>query len=78
MRRHTVPITTALSGAVFVDAGSVTNDHLPESGELRYGVGLGIRYKLPIGPIRLDFGLNPDRHPNESIGAINFSFGFAF
>ena len=75
---YTVPITTALSGAVFVDAGSVTNDHLPESGELRYGVGLGIRYKLPIGPIRLDFGLNPDRHPNESIGAINFSFGFAF
>lgn len=75
---YTVPITTALSGALFVDAGSVTNDHLPNSGDMRYGVGLGIRYKLPIGPVRLDFGLNPDRRADESIGAVNFSFGFAF
>jgi outer membrane protein assembly complex protein YaeT len=75
---YTIPITTAFSGALFVDAGSVTNDSLPNSGDLRYGVGLGLRYKLPIGPIRLDFGLNPDRRQNESIGAVNFSFGFAF
>lgn len=75
---YTVPITTALSLAAFVDAGSVTNDDLPNSGDYRYAVGLGVRYKLPIGPIRLDLGLNPDRRQDESIGAVNFSFGFAF
>ncbi len=75
---YTFPITGALSGATFVDAGSLTNDSLPNSGDLRYGVGVGIRYKLPIGPVRLDFGLNPDRRADESIGAVNFSFGFAF
>jgi outer membrane protein insertion porin family len=37
-----------------------------------------LRYKLPIGPIRLDYGFNPDRQPGEDIGAFHFSFGFAF
>ena len=75
---YTVPITGALSAAAFVDAGSLTNDDLPNSGDMRYGVGLGIRYKLPIGPIRLDYGVNPDRRADEDFGAFNFSFGFAF
>jgi len=75
---YDVPITGALTGAAFVDAGSLTNDDLPGSGDLRYGVGLGLRYKLPIGPIRLDYGVNPDRRQDESFGAFNFSFGFAF
>ncbi|HSI12013.1 MAG TPA: BamA/TamA family outer membrane protein [Chthoniobacter sp.] len=75
---YTVPLTSALSLAAFVDAGNVLNDDLPSSGDYRYAVGLGVRYKLPIGPIRLDLGLNPDRRSDESIGAVNFSFGFAF
>lgn len=75
---YTFPITGALSGATFLDAGTLSNDSLPNSGDLRYGVGVGVRYKLPIGPVRLDFGLNPDRRAGESIGAVNFSFGFAF
>jgi len=75
---YTFPITGALSAATFVDAGTLSNDSLPNSGDLRYGVGVGVRYKLPIGPVRLDFGLNPDRRAGESIGAVNFSFGFAF
>ena len=45
---------------------------------MRYAIGLGLRYKLPIGPIRLDYGYNPDRHANEDTGAFHFSFGFAF
>ena len=38
----------------------------------------GVRYKLPIGPIRLDYGFNPDPHEDEDFGAFHFSFGFAF
>ena len=45
---------------------------------MRYGVGVGLRYKLPIGPIRLDYGFNPDPHKGEDFGAFHFSFGFAF
>jgi outer membrane translocation and assembly module TamA len=33
---------------------------------------------LPIGPVRLDYGVNPDRRAGEDIGAFHFSFGFAF
>ncbi|MEY2563677.1 MAG: outer membrane protein insertion porin family [Verrucomicrobiota bacterium] len=82
---YTFPVYGELLGAVFVDAGNL----LPNSGDpfekvtagldnMRYAVGLGLRYKLPIGPVRLDYGLNPDRREGEDIGAFHFSFGFAF
>jgi outer membrane protein insertion porin family len=75
---YTFPIRGALQGAVFVDAGSLKNDDIPESGDLRYALGLGLRYKLPIGPLRLDYGINPAPKANEDVGAFHFSFGFAF
>jgi outer membrane protein insertion porin family len=76
---YTFPIYGELQGALFFDAG----DLLPTSEEpgvddMRYGLGGGLRYKLPIGPIRLDYGWNPDRAPGEDFGAFHFSFGFAF
>jgi outer membrane protein assembly factor BamA len=33
---------------------------------------------MPIGPLRLDYGLNPDPQEGEDTGAFHFSFGFAF
>lgn len=82
---YTFPIYGELEGAVFVDAGNLlpSADDLFESlspslDDMRYAVGLGLRYKLPIGPIRLDYGYNPDRHEGEDTGAFHFSFGFAF
>jgi outer membrane protein insertion porin family len=74
----TFPISGGLQGAVFVDAGSLHNNEIDGDGGLRYGIGPGLRYKLPIGPFRIDYGFNPDRRPGESFGAFNFSFGFAF
>jgi outer membrane protein assembly factor BamA len=76
---NTFPIYGELQGALFFDAG----DLLPTSEEpgvddMRYALGGGLRYKLPIGPIRLDYGWNPDRAPGEDFGAFHFSFGFAF
>jgi outer membrane protein insertion porin family len=76
---YTFPIYGELQGALFYDAGNL----LPTSEELgvddmRYAIGGGLRYKLPIGPIRLDYGYNPDRQPGEDFGAFHFSFGFAF
>ena len=33
---------------------------------------------LTIGPLRLDYGINPDPRGDEAFGAFHFSFGFAF
>ena len=79
------PIYGELLGAVFFDAGNL----LPNATDpfdsvtagledMRYAVGVGLRYKLPIGPVRLDYGYNPDKRPNEDQGAFHFCFGFAF
>src|SRR5215468_8473440 len=76
---YTFPILGELQGAVFFDAGNL----LPTSediglNDMRYAIGAGLRYKLPVGPIRLDYGVNPDPHQFEDFGAFHFSFGFAF
>src|SRR5438552_15443615 len=76
---YTVPLYGELKGAVFVDAGNL----LPNADELgfddmRYGIGAGLRYDLPIGAVRLDYGVNPSPREHEDFGGFHFSFGFAF
>src|SRR5438874_445462 len=76
---YTFPIFGELQGAIFTDAGNL----LPTSediglNDMRYAIGAGLRYKLPVGPIRLYYGVNPDPRPDEDFGAFHFSFGFAF
>jgi outer membrane protein insertion porin family len=76
---YTFPILGELQGALFTDAGNLLpTSEEPGLGDLRYAVGVGLRYKLPVGPIRLDYGVNPDPRPDEDFGAFHFSFGFAF
>ena len=76
---YTFPIYGDLMGAVFVDAGNLLRDASSLSlDDMRYGIGAGLRYNLPIGPVRLDYGVNPDPRPDEARGAFHFSFGFAF
>ena len=76
---YTFPIWHDLLGAVFVDAGNLLRDaRSPGLDDMRYAVGAGLRYNLPIGPIRLDYGVNPSPRQDEAFGAFHFSFGFAF
>jgi outer membrane protein assembly complex protein YaeT len=71
------PLYGPVIGAVFADAGSVGPD--PGSiGEMRYGVGPGIRYASPVGPLRIDLGINPNRETGERRMMIHISFGMAF
>ena len=82
------------SGAVFIDGGNVwpdisavtASDFRPTSGagetddhDFRYGVGAGIRYNTPVGPIRVDFGypLKPDA-TTDAGGRLYFSLGQVF
>jgi len=76
---YTFPIFGELQGALFTDAGNLLpTAEEPGLDDMRYAIGAGLRYKLPVGPIRLDYGVNPDPHPDEDFGAFHFSFGFAF
>jgi outer membrane protein insertion porin family len=69
------PIYAGVIGAVFFDAGGLGNSPFDN---FSTGVGLGLRYNLPVGPIRIDYGVNPAPRKNDSFGAFNLSFGFAF
>src|SRR5205814_945279 len=57
-----VPVRGSLGAVAFVDAGNVflhVND--VRLGQLRATVGFGLRIRSPIGTIRVDEGINPDR-----------------
>lgn len=55
-------VTDSLGLVAFVDAGTVYEDTYPDFGEeLEVGVGPGLRYITPIGPLRLDVGFPVDR-----------------
>jgi outer membrane protein assembly factor BamA len=66
--------------ASFLDTGNV----YPEAkdialAELRWSAGLGVRYRTPIGPIRLDWGYVLDPQPgDESRSRFHLSIGHAF
>jgi outer membrane protein assembly complex protein YaeT len=74
----TFPIAGGLQGAVFADAGNLRGHTELGIEDMRYALGVGLRYALPVGPIRLDYGINPDRREDEDFGAFHFSFGMAF
>ena len=76
---YTFPIWGDLYGAVFADAGNLVRE-VSNFGveEMRYAVGGGLRYNLPIGAVRFDYGLNPSPKEGEAQGAFHFAIGAAF
>jgi len=63
------PIWQQLFGAVFVDGGYVsqkTTAGLPSSAKA-VTPGFGVRYRSPVGPIRIDLGINPGRAEELSV-----------
>jgi outer membrane protein assembly factor BamA len=79
-----VPVWRDLGAVAFVDSGNVFAivDDL-SLGHVRGAAGFGIRYKSPIGPLRVDLGFkfNRERFENgelESRTALHISLGQAF
>ncbi|MCB1275781.1 BamA/TamA family outer membrane protein [Prosthecobacter sp.] len=68
--------------AVFGDIGSLSQANnsspLSYSSDFREAIGAGLRYHLPFGPIRIDYGHNPNRRTGESSGFLHVTVGFAF
>jgi len=72
---YDVPIYGDLTGAAFFDSGGTGDTPFDN---FATGVGGGLRYNLPIGPVRVDYGVNPAPRKNQSPHVVSFSFGFAF
>ena len=80
-------LARSLGGVVFVDGGNVWDSGWTvDLHDLRYDVGIGLRYQTAVGPIRLDLGqqLNPidgllvNGEPQTRSWRIHFSIGQAF
>lgn len=72
-------LTKAWSIVVFTDAlgESATLRKYPFDTEL-VTLGLGIRYQTLIGPVRLEYGQNVKKRPEDSQGTLHFSVGVPF
>ncbi|UCG94156.1 MAG: outer membrane protein assembly factor BamA [Candidatus Aerophobus sp.] len=66
-----VPLAKELLGSLFVDAGKAWSEDSPME-DFKVGWGFGIRFKTPIGLIRLNYGVG------EKEGRFYFGMGEAF
>jgi len=73
-----IPIRKGFGIVTFVDGGNVWRTVNDINGEFKYTAGIGLRYRTPVGPFRLDYGHKLNREQDESIGEFHFSFGHAF
>ena len=79
-----IPVRGVLGAVAFIDGGNVfrhVNDI--DFSELRATVGFGVRYRSPVGPIRVDLGIKLDRQvlptgQQERPTALHISLGQAF
>ena len=46
--------------------------------ETLFSVGLGVRWRTVIGPIRLEYGHNLNPRKDDPAGTLHFSIGFPF
>lgn len=72
------PVFSVVSGALFFDVGSdlgttTTAAEVLNKNGSGYGYGLGIRVQSPLGPIRIDYGIN-----DNGDSRINFGIGERF
>lgn len=76
----TFPIISRVRGAVFTDAGFVNVDPYDfGTAGSNVDVGLGLRLDLPIGPIRVDYGIPVVYDTwNGPPGKFNFNIGYQF
>ncbi|MEX0332827.1 MAG: outer membrane protein assembly factor [Puniceicoccaceae bacterium] len=70
---------TNISVVAFWDglAQSVERENIPDS-EYLHSIGIGLRLRTPVGPIRLEYGHNLDPRPGDPEGTLHIAVGFPF
>ncbi len=76
-----VPVVQSLNlnGVAFFDVGNAWNvdqSQLPK--DVKAGVGVGVRWMSPMGPIRLEYGWKVSPKKGEAPGAFAFAMGQLF
>lgn len=75
----TFPIIEKARFAVFYDAGFVESGAFDYRGSnIASDAGIGLRLDLPIGPIRIDYGIPIQAAGNSTSGHFNFNVGYQF
>ena len=75
---YSLPIIERLRFAMFYDIGNVMyNPYTFNFSDYNSNWGLGLRLNLPIGPLRLDYGI-PIHHDKNNGGSGRFQFGVGF
>jgi outer membrane protein insertion porin family len=76
---YIVPLPFNIRAALFFDVGNVYGfDTKFDLTDLRMAIGGGLRWLSPFGPIRVDYGFNPNPRSGDRSGAFNFSVGSPF
>ena len=73
-----VAVTDTIGVVPFVDAGTVSTDEFPDLSELQVGVGLGLRYFTPFGPLRVDAAVPLDKGTGDPDFGLYAGIGQAF
>jgi outer membrane protein insertion porin family len=75
----TVPVVDKVRAAVFFDVGSVDAAAYNLFGSTNSDAGIGVRLDLPIGPVRIDYGIpiQKDQYTGSG-GRFNFNIGYQF
>ncbi len=66
-----------IKGVLFFDAGN-TYDGQIDFKDIRTGAGAGLRWFSPMGPLRLEFGINLDPRTGEKTQQWDFTIGTLF
>lgn len=65
-----------LKGVLFFDAGNAFDSKQSfDPTNLRKSVGAGIKFRTPIGPMRIEYGIALDRLKGDDLGRLEFRFG---
>ncbi|MEP6686186.1 MAG: outer membrane protein assembly factor BamA [Verrucomicrobiota bacterium] len=76
---YTIPIIEKVRAAIFYDTGFVNPDPYDFGiSHLASDVGIGLRLNLPIGPLRIDYGIPIIKDNNKGSGRFNFNVGYQF
>ena len=79
---YTAPVVDKVRAAVFYDAGFVNENSYDFSGSAyNADAGIGLRLDLPIGPVRIDYGVpleNDPRLQDSKRGRFQFNVGYQF